>query len=151
LLNDYHLQFLELLNSRSVRYLVIGGQARFAHFGTPTRDLDLWVDVSPKNRPSLEAALVDWKTKYPIHTLLDLSHPVALRPKVQIKFPDADVWFAKRNGELAEILAQDGIDVLTSIGESDFEFYYDRAAIKALDNIDVPFLAADDLDTISPR
>jgi hypothetical protein len=151
MLNEYHLQFLRLFADRGVRFLVIGGQARFAHFGTPTRDLDLWVDLSPKNRQPLEQALVDWKAKYPIHTLMDILRPLALRPKVQIKFPDADAWFKRQDGEFAEILVQDGIDILTSIGDADFDFYYERAATKVIDGINIPFLGADDIDVISPR
>jgi hypothetical protein len=150
-LNDYHLQFLELLNRRNVRFLVIGGQARFAHFGTATRDLDLWVDISSKNRPSLDLALVEWNEKYRIHTLIEISHPLALRPNVQFKFPDADAWFQKRDGEFAEILVQEGIDVLTSIGEFAFDLYYERAATKTVDGQNVAFLAAEDIEAISPR
>jgi hypothetical protein len=150
-LNDYHLQFLQLLNRRGVRFLVVGGQARFAHFGVSTRDLDIWVDISVKSRPALDQSLIEWKRKYPIHTLMDISHPVALRPKVQIKFPDADVWFERRDGELVEIFVQDGIDVLTSIGDAEFDFYYERASNRVMDGINIPFLAADDIDVISRR
>jgi hypothetical protein len=119
-LNDYHLQFLELLNRRGVRFLVIGGQARFAHFGVATRDLDIWVDISMKNTPALSQSLIEWKKKYPIHTLMDISPPVGLRPNVQIKFPDADVSFERRDGRLSELLVQDGIDVLTSMRDAEF-------------------------------
>jgi hypothetical protein len=150
MLNDYHLQLLGLFNNRKVRFLVIGGQARWAHFGTPTRDLDLWVDISPKNRPALDQCLVDWKARYPIHTLMDISQPLALRPKVQIKFPDADAWFERRDGEFAEILVQDGIDILTSVNDADFDFYFERAATKIIDRLDIPFLAARDIEVISP-
>jgi hypothetical protein len=149
-LNDYHLQFLQLLNRRGVRFLVIGGQTRFAHFGVSTRDLDIWVDISAKNRPALDQSLIEWKTKYPIHTLMDISHPVTLSPKVQIKFPDANVWFKRRDGEFAEISVEDGIDILTSIGDAEFDSYHERAATMTIDDINIPFLAADDIDAISP-
>jgi hypothetical protein len=151
MLNEYHLQFLRLCSDRDVRYLVIGGQARFAYFDTPTRDLDLWVDISPKNRPALDHCLVAWKAKYPTHTLADISLPLALRPKVQIKFPDADVWYLRSDGEPAEISALDGIDILTSIGEADFELYYQRASTKVVDGLNIVFLAGDDIDAIGPQ
>src|SRR6266478_6082500 len=124
MLNEYHLQFLRILHGHRVRFLVIGGQARYTHLGAPTRDLDVWVDISPKNRPALDRSLVEWKAKYPIHTLMDISQPLALRPNVQIKFPDANVWFERSDGQPSEISVQDGIDVLTSIGQADFASYY---------------------------
>jgi hypothetical protein len=52
---------LELLNRHHVRYLVVGGFAVAVH-GTPryTRDLDIWVDVSPDNAARLVAVLDDF-------------------------------------------------------------------------------------------
>jgi hypothetical protein len=150
MLNEYHLQFLRQLDGRRVRLLVIRGQARFAHYGVPTRDLDIWVDISPKNKIALERCVADWKTKHPLHTMMDISQPLALRPKLQIKLPDADAMFMGRDGEPAEIFVEDGIDVLTSIGEADFEFYYARATTKVIDGLNIPFLATDDIEAISP-
>jgi hypothetical protein len=150
MLNDYHLQFLHLLHHRGARFLVIGGQARYAHFGTPTQDLDIWVDISAKSRPALDHCLVSWKEEHSLHTLMCVSHPLELRPNVQIKFPDADALYLKSNGEMAEISAEDG-DILTSIGEADFESYYDRASQKLVHGLKLPFLAVDDIEAISPR
>jgi hypothetical protein len=130
--------------------LVIGGQARFVHHGISTHDLDLWVDISPQNRPALDQCLIEWKAKYPMHSLTDFSPPLALRPGVQIKFPDADVWFMGRDDQPAELLIADGLDILTSIGDADFNEYYDRAVLKPIDGQDVPFLSAGDLEAISP-
>jgi hypothetical protein len=151
MLNEYHLQFLRLFDEHHVRYLVIGGQARFVYFGTPTRDLDVWVDISQRNRPALDNCLAEWKARHPVHTMLDFSFPLALRPNVQIKFPDADALFLGSDAEPAEILAQDGIDILTSIGDADFEIYFARSTTKAAFGIDVTFLSLADLETISPR
>jgi hypothetical protein len=150
MLNNYHLQFLSLLHGRDVRFLVIGGQARYQHFGASTRDLDVWVDTSPKNRPALDQCLVDWKESHPLHTLMEISHPLAIRPNVQLKFPDADALYLRSNGESAQILVEDGIDILTSIGEADFDVYYDRATYKILSGMKIPFLAADDIEVICP-
>jgi hypothetical protein len=43
-------EFIELLNENSVRYLVVGGYAVAFH-GHPryTKDLDVWVELSPDN------------------------------------------------------------------------------------------------------
>jgi hypothetical protein len=56
-----------------------------------------------------------------------------------------------RDGEPAEILVRDGIDVLTSIGDADFEFYYEHATTKSIDGLSIPFLAVDDIEAISSR
>lgn len=52
---------LELLNQHQVRYLVVGGFAVAIH-GTPryTKDLDLWVEVSPENATRIVAVLDDF-------------------------------------------------------------------------------------------
>lgn len=49
---------LELMNRHQVRYLAVGGFAVAIH-GTPryTKDLDLWIDVSPENAAKLVAVL----------------------------------------------------------------------------------------------
>lgn len=41
-------EFLALMNSRTVRYLLIGGYA-VGHYGYPrnTGDIDLWIDIDP--------------------------------------------------------------------------------------------------------
>jgi hypothetical protein len=150
MLNEYHVQFLRLLNEQGVRYLVIGGQARFAHCAEPTKDLDIWVDISAGNRPPLERCMADWKAKHPMHTLLDMTPPLEFRRNVQIKFPDADAWFMGRDNQPTEILAENGIDVLTSVGDADFDAYFAGAVTMQVDGLDVPFLAAADLEIISP-
>jgi hypothetical protein len=43
-------EFLKLLNSSSVEYLVIGGYAvNYYGFPRATADLDIWIAVSPEN------------------------------------------------------------------------------------------------------
>jgi hypothetical protein len=149
-LNEYHLQFLRPMVRRGVRFLVIGGQARFVHHGTRTRDLDLWVDISPQNKLALGQCLSDWKTRYPLHSMVDFSIPLPLRPGVQIKLPDADVLFLDRDGQPKELSVADGIDILTSIGNANFDEFYARAVMKPIDGQDVHFLSVGDLDAISP-
>lgn len=149
-LNEYHLEFLRLLVSLKVRFLIIGGQARYIHLGRSTHDLDLWTDISDQNKFALEQSLSIWKRRYPVHTLSDLSPPIALRPNLQIKFPDADAWYMGSDGKPAEILTKNEIDVLTSVGEADFDACFARAVAVQVDGLDVSFLAAVDLETISP-
>ena len=51
-------EFIELLNVHNVRYLVVGGYAVAFH-GYPryTKDLDVWVELSPENADNLMKTL----------------------------------------------------------------------------------------------
>jgi hypothetical protein len=57
-LTDDFREFLTCLNDAGVEYLVVGGHA-VAYYGyvRPTRDLDVWVAVSPKNAERLVRAV----------------------------------------------------------------------------------------------
>jgi hypothetical protein len=51
-------EFLVLLNSEKIEYLIIGGYAVSYHgYPRPTGDLDIWVAVSPNTADRLLAAL----------------------------------------------------------------------------------------------
>ena len=54
-------EFIELLNSHEVRYLIVGGYA-VAYHGHPraTGDIDFVVEVSEENARKLEAVLLDF-------------------------------------------------------------------------------------------
>src|SRR6476661_8789549 len=144
MLNEHHLQFLSLFHRRAVRFLVIGGQAKYVHHGSATRDLDLWVDLASNNASALEQALVDWSATYTSHTAMPLTPPLHLRRNLQIKFPDDDCLYMKIGGELAEILPADGIDILTSICDLEFDQFYDRSVVVKVQNMDIRFLSAGD-------
>lgn len=51
-------EFIELLNGHNVRYLVVGGYAVAFH-GYPryTKDLDVWIELSPENANNIMKAL----------------------------------------------------------------------------------------------
>jgi hypothetical protein len=51
-------EFIELLNGHDVRYLVVGGYAVAFH-GYPryTKDLDIWIELSPENALNVLKAL----------------------------------------------------------------------------------------------
>jgi hypothetical protein len=61
MLNSDFLDFLTLLNQHQVHYLIVGGYAVAVH-GHPryTKDLDVWVEVSPENAEKLIRALQDF-------------------------------------------------------------------------------------------
>lgn len=58
MLNQDFKEFLQSLNNNGVRYLVIGGYAVAFH-GHPryTKDLDVWVSMSPENAANMVKAL----------------------------------------------------------------------------------------------
>ena len=58
MLNKDFKEFIELLNENKVRYLVVGGYAVAFH-GHPryTKDLDVWIELSPDNAHSILNAL----------------------------------------------------------------------------------------------
>src|SRR5689334_4362487 len=54
-------EFLKLLNSHEVRYLLIGGYAVNYHgYPRATGDIDVWVDREPSNAARVTAALHDF-------------------------------------------------------------------------------------------
>lgn len=54
-------EFIELLNGHSVRYLIVGGYAVAFH-GYPryTKDLDVWIALSPENADKIIKALEEF-------------------------------------------------------------------------------------------
>ena len=54
-------EFLRLLNSHDVRYLLVGGYA-VGYYGYPraTADMDVWVDTGAENVVRLTAALAEF-------------------------------------------------------------------------------------------
>ncbi len=54
-------EFIELLNGHNVRYLVVGGYAVAFH-GYPryTKDLDVWIELSPENADNIIKALEEF-------------------------------------------------------------------------------------------
>lgn len=54
-------EFIELLNGHNVRYLVVGGYAVAFH-GYPryTKDLDVWIELSPENADNVLKALEEF-------------------------------------------------------------------------------------------
>ena len=58
MLNKDFKEFIELLNVNRVKYLIVGGYAVALH-GYPryTKDLDIWVDISPDNARNILKAL----------------------------------------------------------------------------------------------
>ena len=113
-------EFIESLNDKQVRYLVIGGYAVALH-GHPryTKDLDIWVERSHENAQALIQALVQFGMGS-----LGLSEEDFLTPDqvVQIGYPP------------------NRIDILVSISGVEFPECFDRRVEVLLDGVNVHFI-----------
>ena len=80
---------LLLLHKHEVRYLVIGGLA-FIYHARPryTKDMDLWIDPSPRNVRRANAALAEFGSPY----LLDVGEPEEI---LQIGLPPNRIDFLR--------------------------------------------------------
>ena len=64
-------EFLRLLNSKGVEYLIIGGYAVGYHgYPRPTGDLDIWISKSPANAERVHHALEEFGFNCPVTVLL---------------------------------------------------------------------------------
>src|SRR5437899_3342630 len=65
-LHEDYLEFLQLLNSRQIEYLIIGAYAVGYHgYARTTEDLDIWVAVSRENADRLVDALREFAINGP--------------------------------------------------------------------------------------
>jgi len=57
-LSDDFKEFLQLLNSEKIEYLIVGGYAvSYYGYPRPTGDLDVWIAIDPANAERLVGAL----------------------------------------------------------------------------------------------
>ena len=113
-------EFVALLNSNGVEYLVVGGYALAAH-GHPryTGDLDIWVGVTPENIARLLKALDEFGFGSVGLTAADFVQPGMI---VQLGYPPVR------------------IDLLTTIDGVQFAECYPRRAMIAAAGVDLPIL-----------
>jgi predicted nucleotidyltransferase len=118
-------EFLKLLNSRRVEYLLIGGYA-VGYYGYPraTADMDIWIAMSAKNAEKL------------VRVLRDFGFGVAaLRPEL---FLEADKIVRMGEPPLR-------IEILTTISGVSFRECYAKRKRVVLDRIRVNMLSLSDL------
>ncbi len=149
MLSQYHLRFLEILKSNKVDFLVIGGQARYMHFATATRDLDIWAPTDHERANRLECALKSWIAIHPVHNdfIAFSTGPLSLRPNMQIHIPTHDAYYLGENDEALSIAATDGIDILTSLHSMDFDACQARACSMDTDKGVFLYLNVSDWET----
>lgn len=118
-------EFIELLNSRNVDYIIVGGHAVAFH-GHPrfTGDIDFLVRPSLENAERLIGAMREFGFSDPGLSVADFMRPNTV---VQIGYPP------------------NRIDVLTSISGVEFEEAWSGTASGDLDGLPVVFLGLDAL------
>lgn len=117
-------EFIESLNARDVRYLVIGGYALAFH-GHPryTKDLDVWIECSEENAEKLLAALTDFG-----FASLGLTKSDLLNTEViQLGYPPAR------------------IDLITASDGLDFSNSYESKLSIQVDGVDVYYIDLESL------
>ena len=126
LTSDFN-EFVALLNSNGVEYLVVGGYA-LAAYGHPrnTGDLDFWVGTDPDNADRLLTALGQFG-----FGKLDLSRSdfTSANQVVQLGYPPRR------------------IDLLTSIDGVDFASCHARRLVTLVNGMAVSFLSQEDFKT----
>jgi len=120
-------EFLQLLNSNGIEYLVVGGYAVTYH-GSPraTADLDIWVAVNAQNA----AKLID-----------------ALRAFGFTGKPISPDFFLKPHQIVRIGMPPLRIELLTTISGVGFADCYARRKTDILQGVEVSFISLDDLKT----
>jgi hypothetical protein len=118
-------EFLRLLNSNSVRYLLIGGYAiNFYGYSRNTQDLDVWVAIAPENAAKIAVSLHAFG-------FLDATGDLFLEKSRVVRMGVPPMR----------------IELLTTISGVEFEGCYARRHIERIDEIEVPIISPEDLRT----
>jgi predicted nucleotidyltransferase len=118
-------ELLQLLNSKRIDYLVVGGYA-VALYGYPraTGDLDIWVAISKNNAQKTVEALKKFGFNIP-----ELKEDIFLEKGKNIRMGNPPLR----------------IEILTSIDGVEFEECFKKRNIVKIDNVDVNFISLEDL------
>jgi hypothetical protein len=116
---------LQLLNSKNIEYLVIGGYA-VALYGYPraTGDIDIWIAISKNNAQKTVEALKEFGFAVP-----ELKEELFLEKEKNIRMGTPPLC----------------IEILTSIDGVKFEECYKNKNTVTIDNIKVNFISLNDL------
>jgi hypothetical protein len=118
-------EFLQLLNSRGVEYLLVGGYA-VGYYGYPraTGDMDVWVAVSPSNAEKAAEVLREFG-----FSAATVKPEMFYTPGRVIRMGVPPIC----------------IDVITSASGVDFDDCYTRRNVQIIDGVPVPIIHSDDL------
>ena len=118
-------EFLQLLNSRRVEYLVIGGYAVALHgYPRATGDIDIWVAISKKNARNIVEALREFG-----FNVAELKAELFLEKEKNISMGIPPLC----------------IEILTSIDGVEFAPCYRNKETVSMDNIDINLISLEDL------
>lgn len=120
-------EFLQLLRSAKIEYLLVGGYA-VGHYGFPraTGDLDIWVANHQENAMRLVEALREFGFDVP-----ELNEALFQQPKHVVRMGVPPVR----------------LEILSSIDGVDFRDCYPRRATVEMDGVDVDIISLADLKT----
>lgn len=118
-------EFIELLNSKGVKYLIVGGYAVGFH-GRPryTGDMDFWIQKSNINAQLMKETLDAFG-----FSSFNLSANEFIKDNLVLQLGHEPVR----------------IDILTDVSGLNFDECYPRKIISNIDNVDVPFIHLSDL------
>jgi len=117
--------FLKLLNSHKVDYLLIGGYAVGYHgFPRATADIDIWIAINPQNAAKMVKVLTKFGFKVP-----ELSTDLFLHKNKIVRLGNAPVR----------------IEVFTSISGVDFDECFQNKTIAIIDHVKVNIINLEDL------
>jgi hypothetical protein len=120
--------FLTCLNEACVDYLVVGGHAVAYHgYVRPTRDMDVWVAVSPRNAERLVTAVRQFFGG-------------------QLEGLDRE-WFLDRENVTRFGAVPNMIEILPSVSGGDFAAAYARHITATIDGQPVHLISFEDLIT----
>jgi len=118
-------EFLRLLNSRHVEYLLIGGYAVGYHgYPRPTGDMDIWVAVSAENAARVVQALLDFGFK-------SVDVPLSL--------------FTEPGKVVRMGVPPMRLEIVTTISGVDFAACFARRTSAVIDGVPVNIIGLDDL------
>jgi predicted nucleotidyltransferase len=118
-------EFIQSLNDKDVRYLIVGGYAVAVH-GYPryTKDIDIWIELDPQNAEKVVHALHDFGFGSLGLTASDFLTPDQI---IQIGYPPSR------------------IDLLTTVPGVLFKNCYPRRQLIDIDGLSVSFIDLEDL------
>lgn len=118
-------EFLQLLNSKKIKYLVVGGYA-VALYGYPrtTGDIDIWIAISKNNATKIVKALREFGFNMP-----DLKEELFLKKNHNIRMGNPPLC----------------IEILTSIDGVIFDKCYKNKKTVLIDKIKVNFISLKDI------
>lgn len=118
-------EFIQLLNAKGVKYLIVGGYAVGFH-GKPryTGDMDFWIEKSRSNSILMKESLDAFG-----FSSFNLSSSEFIKDNLVLQLGYEPVR----------------IDILTDVSGLNFDECYPRKIVATIDNTDVPFIHLNDL------